>query len=114
MSRSQGQLAVYRCCTPVVDSWYEFGESHSVVDALAEAIASAEGVHVTELPPLYDVIDLDAVTDLFDDHDGAATETFLGFTYDHWNVFVRADGCIRVCDARLSIEPEPVFDDISA
>lgn len=114
MTQRTGQLNVYRSCSPVVDSRYELDDSRSVVDALAEAVASAEGVDVTDLPPLYDVIDLDAITQLFEDHHGAvAAEAFLGFTYDHWNVFIRADGCIRVCDGRKYVDPEPVFDDVS-
>lgn len=109
------QLSVYRSCVPVVDAWYEPDGTQTVTAALADALADAEGIYATELPPLYEIIDLDAIANLFEGHDGAAEAgAFLGFTYENWNVFIRADGCIRVCDGDQFVEPEPVFDDAPA
>lgn len=114
MSRSE-QLSVYRSCMPVVDAWYDPDGTQTLTGALADALADAKGIYATELPPLYDIIDLDAITKLFENHDGAAdAEAILGFTYENWNVFIRADGCIRVCDGTQFVEPEPVFDDAPA
>ena len=44
-------------------------------------------------------------------HEGAAdAERLLSFTFDRWNVFVRADGRIRVCDGGKHVDPAPVFE----
>lgn len=109
------QLSVYRSCAPVVDAWYDPDGTLTLTAALADALAEAKGLHATELPPLFDVIDLDAIVKLFEGQDGAAAaDAFLGFTYENWNVFIRADGRIRVCDGNQLVEPEPVFDDVPA
>ena len=109
-----GQLSVYRNCLPVVDEQYSTDGTRDVIDALTDAVAAAEGVHATDLPPLFDVIDLDAISTLFDrDSTTGNAETILGFTYENWNVYIRADGRIRVCDRTKLTEPELVFDDTS-
>ena len=47
---------------------------------------------------------------LFERHDGTEDAgQLLGFTIDAWNVFVRADGKIRVCDATYQAAPSSVF-----
>lgn len=110
-----GQVTVYRGCTPVVDAQYGKADGQTPTEALVGALATAAGVDATELPPLYESIDPDALDQLFEDHDGAAAaEALLSFTVDHWNVFVRADGRIRVCDATRPTEPEPVFANSTA
>ena len=111
---SDRQLSIYRRCMPVVDTRYREREHGSVVEPLAEGLAKAEGVDVADLPPLYETIDLDAVSQLFDGSDESATgDAILGFTVGDWNVFVRADGRIRICDGTTSVEPTPVFDTAS-
>ena len=106
------QLDVYRSCTPVVNTRYEIGGVRTVTEAIVDAIAEAEGIDATDLPPLYDAIDLDTVTQLFERRDGTAGgETVLSFAFGRWNVFVRADGRICVCDSTRRTDPEPVFVD---
>lgn len=105
------QLLMYRDCTPVVDVDYDSERNHSLAWVIAEAISDAAGIPPTELPPLYDAIDLDAVAQLLDSQDGTSSETaVLGFTFEQWNVFVRSDGSIRVCNGTHSQDPVPVFD----
>lgn len=102
---------VYRGCTPVVDAYYGSSNDRSPSEVIVEALAEAAGIDPLELPPLYEFVDTDALNALFDRHDGAEDAgALLSFTVDTWNVFVRADGRIRVCDATRPTEPEPIFD----
>lgn len=108
---NEGKLTLYRGCTPVVDTRYEKDSGKSPAETIIDALAAAEGVDATDLPPLYETIDPDALDQLFEDHEGAAgAEATLSFRFDTWNVFVRADGRIRVCDATRRTEPAPVFE----
>lgn len=109
--RTNGQLAVYRCCVPVVDTRYEKAVDEHITQVLVEAVAEAKGVDATDIGPLYDVVDLEAVSQLFTMHDGTSDpEAVFSFTFENWNVFIRADGRIRVCDCTRSTAPEPVFE----
>lgn len=106
---SEGVI-VYRDSTPVVDSRYDGDSNRTLAEAVVEAVAAAEGVDATDLPPLYETIDLDALERLFDGHAGAADAgAMLGFRFESWNVFVHADGRIRVCDGTRPTDPAPVF-----
>lgn len=103
-------LTLYRGCIPIVDSRYDAESDHSPVEALIDAIAEAEGVDATALPSLYEVVDTDALNQLFSRCDEAGdAETVLSFQFDPWTVFVRADGRIRVCDSTKPTDPEPIF-----
>lgn len=108
---SSEQLAVYRSCLPVVDAYYEHDSYKTPVETIIEALAEAQGVEPDELPPLYDTIDTDALNQLFQTPSGTTDGVkLLSFTVDTWNVFVREDGRIRVCDATKHTAPEPVFE----
>ena len=111
-----GELAVYRGCTPVVDAKFESENgSTSVVESVVWAIAEAAGVDPTALPPLYEYVDTDALNAMFDRRDGPSDDTaLLSFQVETWNVFVSADGRIRVCDATRPTDPEPVFGSSTA
>lgn len=103
------QLSVYRGCTPVVDRFADAEESLSVT--IVQALADAADVDPTDLPPIYDYINPDAIDSLhLDTREGAPTELSLSFTVDNWNVFVSDDGQVRICDGtQPTSEPEPVF-----
>lgn len=104
------QLSVYRSCKPVVDTQFDRTGKNGVIAALTDALADAAGVDTTELPPLYDSVDPDALTQLFLQRDESAdSDAIFSFRYDTWNVFVRADGRIRVCDGTEHVDPTPVF-----
>jgi len=105
-----GQLTMYRDCTPVMDGWFERDRSNSIVEVLTDMLAAVKGVDVTDLPPLYDAVDLDALEQLFERYDDSSgSAPILGFEYDDWNVFVRADGRVRICDGTQLSETAPVF-----
>lgn len=111
---SSESVGVYRGCTPVADAHYQDGSARTPVEAIVDALTQIEGIDTTALPPLYDVIDTDALNRLFaregEEGDPAA---ILSFRYDTWNVFVRSDGQIRICDATKPTDPEPVFGSVS-
>jgi hypothetical protein len=104
-------LTIYRGCTPVLDSHYEAEGSQTPAEAVVEAVAAAADVDPLELPPLHDYVEPDALNKLFQHQDGSGTaETILSFKMKSWNVFIRADGCIRVCDGTQPTDPTPVFN----
>lgn len=95
-------------CTPVVGTRFggERGRPPSL--AIIEAVAAAEGISPEELEPLSDWIDLDAVDKLLTGSNGTAN--ILRFPVNEWNVFVRGDGTIRVCNPNCVTDPAPVFE----
>ena len=105
------RLAVYRGCTPVVDERHDPDGQRTLVEAVIEAIAAAEGTDPSELPPLYEAVDPDALERLFDRRGGSGeASAVFSFEFETWNVFVAADGRIRVCDRTQPADPEPVFE----
>lgn len=108
-----GHVSLYRGCTPVVDVQYEAERDDSVTSVVVEAIADAAGTDPVDLPPLFDFIDPDALEQLFSaPAGGPADEATLSFQFDTWNVFVRSDGRILVCDRTRPTEPAPVFEPV--
>lgn len=96
-------------CTPVYETCYE-GENEPLV-AVVEALASVKDVEPLEMEPLYNTIDVDAVNRLFGDHDDSSEPTLaLSFSVDGWNIFVRDDGLIRVCDPDMPDASAPAFE----
>ena len=111
----QGTSNVYRGCKPIVDAEYGDERDCSPAEVVVEALAEAAGVDPIDLPPLYDFVDTDALDRLFDAHHGGTrADALLSFRVETWNVFVRADGRVRVCDGTRSTDPVPVFDSIQA
>jgi hypothetical protein len=111
----QGTLTIYRNCTPVVDAQYSAESDRSPADAIVDALAEASGVDPLELPPLYDFVDYDTLNRLFQKHDRATdTDVILCFRIENWNVFIRADGRILICDNTRPTDPEPVFESLPA
>lgn len=109
MARRYGP-SLYRGCAPVVDTRFEVGRDGDLVQALADAVAEAEGIDVIRLPPLYEAVDVDALVQLIErSHAGGRADRLVEFAVDNWVVFVRADGRVRVCDATRPTRPEPVF-----
>lgn len=98
-----------RCdCTPVVGTRFGGDNERSPSVAVIEAVAAAEGVAPTELDPTYDAIDPEALDRLLADQNDASM--CVRFAVSGWNVFVRGDGALRVCDPDLQTGPAPVFD----
>jgi hypothetical protein len=111
----KGGLTIYRSCTPVVDAQYSSESDQSPAEVIVDALAEAAGVDPLELPPLYDFVDYDTLNRLFQKHDRATdTDAILSFRIEDWNVFIRTDGRVRICDNTRPTDPEPVFESIPA
>jgi len=109
------QLRLYRSCKPIVDAQYDPADDETPTAAIVQALERATGSDLTEISPLYNSIDTEALDRLFAEHPKAVdSEAVLSFQVDTWNVFIRADGHIRVCDATQPTEPAPVFNGHSA
>ncbi|PSP92539.1 hypothetical protein BRC91_13045 [Halobacteriales archaeon QS_4_62_28] len=106
------QKSVSRCdCTPVVGTRFggESGRPPSIT--IIEAVAAAENIAPTELDPLGEEIDLKAIDRLFREQGETSTSPkLLRCSVAGWNVFVRGDGAIRVCDPNRITEPESAFE----
>ncbi|WP_407075676.1 HalOD1 output domain-containing protein [Natronococcus wangiae] len=97
-------------CTPLGET--RFGEEHGRPSSLAivEAVAAVEGITPTELDSLYETIDPESIDQLFTDSGDTSTPPiFLRLSIAGWNVFVRGDGVIRVCDPDQPTDPAPAF-----
>lgn len=71
-------------------------DSRSVSRAVIDAVAAAEGTPPTKLtPPLYDVVDPEALDNVFD---GKASLGKVVFNYNSYEVSVEADGYVAVTD----------------
>ncbi len=66
----------------------------NVIVDIARAVAEREDREVTELPPLYDVIDPDVLRAFVES--GTDTGATLRFTYCGYDVVVRDDGRVEV------------------
>lgn len=72
--------------------------AESVTTQLASAVADATDREVTELPPLGEWVDCDALEQLFDGHEHRA-ELSVSFDFEGCQVFVSSVG-------RIVVEPE--------
>lgn len=96
-------------CAPVHETRYRFDGDRTPSEAVIEALATAEEVEPTELPPLYRSVEPDALNRLFGDpEEGPAA---LLFDHAGWNVFVRGDGTVIICDPEQRGETTALFHD---
>lgn len=72
--------------------------SGDIIQELAATIAEEEGVDVTDLDPIHDEIDTDALLALFanDRSQGGSPSRRLVFNYQGYDVHVHGDGEIDV------------------
>lgn len=84
----------------VAQTRYERERDGELGTAIVLAIVEAEGVAATELPPLYGVVNVDALEQLlFGSHHGTGPKTSDGtvrFRYTDYLVRVDGDGWIQV------------------
>jgi hypothetical protein len=103
------QLSLQCSCTPTYETWSKPEGEIPPSAAIIEGLAEVKDVDPLELDPLFEQIDLDALDQLFDHSDGAQS-ALLSYSLDRWNVFVRQDGHILICDSDRQTEPSPIFD----
>lgn len=97
-------------CTPVGETTFGDERDRRPSIAIIEAVAAAEGVAPTALDFIYETIDPEAIDQLFANvGDGSAPPVHLRLSVHGWNVFVRSDGTIRVCDPDRPTDSAPVF-----
>ena len=97
------------------DTTYKGNGERTLTEAFVDAIAEAEGVTPTKLPSLYESVDFDTLTELMGHpREGVDGDLLLALRIGNWNVFVGNDGRIRVCDAAMETEPEPIFEEKTA
>lgn len=70
--------------------------SHAVV----ERVAAREGVEPTELTPLYDVVDPDAVDTLVERTVGSGSSLKIQFKYHGHDVTVTGEGVVHLDEGR--------------
>ena len=103
------EIALSFECTPVREL-YVRPDGRSPAEAVVEAISELDAVEPTDLPPLYESVDVDALDRVVEHHqDHPASTVGICFTYHGWNVFVRGDGRIVVGDPDHMAEPTPLF-----
>jgi hypothetical protein len=101
------------CCTcvPVVGTQFGGERERPPSVAVIEAVAAAECVAPTELDPLYEQINLDALDQFFaSSEDTPDISKSVRFSAVGWKVFVRGDGAIRVCDPEHQAASAEVFE----
>lgn len=69
-----------------------------MTETIIEAIAEASDADPTQLAPLYESIDPDALDDLFDRHSDASVPTRVTFRHEGFEVMVEHDGRVEVRD----------------
>lgn len=85
--------------TPVVTTEFDGDDGRTPSEAVIAALAEAEGTAPTELDPLYDAVDGDALDRLFARERGGASPSAVRFSVDDWNVVVRDDGTVVIFDS---------------
>ena len=88
----------YRSRTTPLHVWHDTVESGSLSTTVVTAVAKAADAEPTDLPPLYEYIDPDALDKLLGGGLGQAGghDGYLTFTYADYSVTVHADGEIVV------------------
>lgn len=102
----------FQCqCNPVSDTTFRGESGRSLLEAVVHSVAALEDVEPTDLDPLYETLDVDALNKLLDSRDDIGAEPMkFTFSYHGWNVFVREDGTIRICDPEPEVESAPAFE----
>lgn len=103
------QLSLHCSCIPTYETWAKPEGELLPSTAIIEGLAEVEDVDPLELDPLIEQIDLDALDQLFD-HSDESQSALLSYSLGHWNVFVRQDGHVLICDSERQTEPSPIFD----
>ncbi|ELY69701.1 HalOD1 output domain-containing protein [Natrinema versiforme] len=85
--------------------------TETAITRIVDAVADREGVAPTALqPPLYDVIDPEALNALVSSVNGDDADSFrVSFEYNGYEITVGGDGDVSVSDAgsRRSVQSDP-------
>lgn len=76
--------------TPPLMIEHEFSDTETATVAVIDAVAAVTGTRPTDLPPLYDAIDPEALDGLFESFERRSSETLrVEFSYHGLTVVVR-------------------------
>jgi len=71
---------------------FDWTDAETVSAAVVAAVGSVAGKSATELPPLYDAVDPDALDALFDRANGDGQLRTVAFSFDGHRVVLEASG----------------------
>ncbi|NUB91121.1 hypothetical protein HT576_08815 [Haloterrigena sp. SYSU A121-1] len=78
---------------------WETGSEKTPMYAVVSAVAEAEGIDPVNLPPLYNVVDPEALNALFTSDSGGVSS--VEFEYAGYSVVVRGEGTVEVRPANV-------------
>ncbi|WIV66025.1 HalOD1 output domain-containing protein [Natrialbaceae archaeon AArc-T1-2] len=79
------------------------GDPDAVVQAILRGVAAVENDPVTELDPLYDRIETEALVDLLEHARESDSTVGIEFTVDDYTVAVADDGTVCIHDGRPAV-----------
>lgn len=98
-------------CSPVCDTEFGGASGRTLVEAVVESVATVQDVEPTELDPLYEILEVDALNQLIGSRNDTGDEPLeLTFSYHGWNVFVHEGGIVRICDPEPEVKSAPAFE----
>lgn len=103
-----GKRAIKRDVRTETDNW-------SIVEQVVDEVSRIEGVDQTDLPPLYDVVNPDALDSLLGDADRESEgDVRISFSYSGYVVTARDDGIVEIEDRSGHPDSEADFGDADA
>lgn len=98
-AESSGELSFTKGTASIVSQTSHDVDSHQPLSlTVIEAVEAATDAQTTELPPLYEVIDPDALDSLF--QSTSEESVCVEFSYSGVEVAVQGDGTVTVMDSR--------------
>jgi hypothetical protein len=84
----------------------DFGGPPALSRVVIDAVSDRLRVESTELPPLYEVIDLDALDSLFRDDEAVLGGAHVTFPYADFVVRIYADGRVELTDSMSGLSTD--------
>ncbi|QLG49251.1 HalOD1 output domain-containing protein [Natrinema halophilum] len=81
-----------------VEIWTEYDDESAVIEVLAQVLAVLENTEITDIEPLYESVEPEAVFRLLQHAAERDCRVGVEFTYDEFTVTVSGCGCIHVHD----------------
>ena len=98
MSKSGKHACPTKTISPAYHTQHDWKDSEPLSATVTRALAEAMDADPTEIGPLYDQFDPDALDGLFHPRRNGSDRTggHIAFTFDEYRVFVRSDGFVSV------------------
>lgn len=95
------EVTVHRESPPAYETRHDFSSSESLHLTVVEALAAVADVPKTDVPPLYDAVEVDSLERLFEHADARGS---TAFAVGEWTVAVHGDGRVLVYDCEETPE----------